>query len=313
MHSAGNGRADDYRCRLHNRSLQAERAPPEFFNLYSQSVDYISTVAKECTGTTRNRINRSNLALTPIPVPPLAEQQRIVGLLDEAFAGIATAKANAEKNLQNARALFESHLQSVFTQRGEGWVEKRSETSPESTTVTRNPLPLKTSARISAPHHRHPDDELIGRPFPIARLIPATCRNASSPMATTSSLEPVQPLARATLSRIHLTLCLRHTWIRVQLKEKELLPQFVNLFFQSIQGHDSRRCVGQRGKRLQCKQARRSPIPFPKSPKEQKTIVDRLDVFAEETQRLATLYERKLAALEALKKSLLHQAFTGEL
>ena len=59
-----------------------------------------------------------------ISVPPLSEQQRIVGILDEAFEGIATAKANAEKNLQNARALFESHLQSVFTQRGEGWVEK---------------------------------------------------------------------------------------------------------------------------------------------------------------------------------------------
>ena len=55
---------------------------------------------------------------------PVPEQQRIVGILDEAFEGIATAKANAEKNLQNARALFESHLQSVFTQRGKGWVEK---------------------------------------------------------------------------------------------------------------------------------------------------------------------------------------------
>ena len=51
-----------------------------------------------------------------IPVPPLPEQQRIVGILDEAFEGIATAKANAEKNLQNARALFESHLQSVFAE-----------------------------------------------------------------------------------------------------------------------------------------------------------------------------------------------------
>ena len=60
----------------------------------------------------------------PIPVPPLPEQQRIVGILDEAFEGIATAKANAEKNLQNARALFESHLQSVFTQRGKGWKQK---------------------------------------------------------------------------------------------------------------------------------------------------------------------------------------------
>ena len=51
----------------------------------------------------------------PIILPvSLPEQQRIVALLDEAFAGLATAKANAEKNLQNARALFESHLQSVL-------------------------------------------------------------------------------------------------------------------------------------------------------------------------------------------------------
>ena len=64
------------------------------------------------------------IAEIPIAVPPLPEQQRIVAILDDAFDGIATAKANAEKNLQNARALFESHLQSVFTQRGEGWVEK---------------------------------------------------------------------------------------------------------------------------------------------------------------------------------------------
>ncbi|MBE0567926.1 MAG: restriction endonuclease subunit S [Krumholzibacteria bacterium] len=55
--------------------------------------------------------------------PPLPEQRRIVGILDEAFAGLATAQANAEKNLQNARALFESHLRSVFSQRGPGRVE----------------------------------------------------------------------------------------------------------------------------------------------------------------------------------------------
>ena len=40
-------------------------------------------------------------------------------------------------------------------------------------------------------------------------------------------------------------------------------------------------------------------------------IVEGSKILREETQRLARLYERKLAALEALKKSLLHQAFTG--
>jgi len=46
---------------------------------------------------------------------------------------------------------------------------------------------------------------------------------------------------------------------------------------------------------------------------EQKAIADNLDTMLEETQRLASLYERKLAALDELKKSLLHQAFTGQL
>lgn len=100
-----------------------EQCMPAFFNYYSQSADYLRAIVKECTGTTRSRISRSNLALTPIPIPPLPEQHRIVAILDEAFEAIAIAKANAEKNLQNARALFESHLQSVFTRRGEGWTE----------------------------------------------------------------------------------------------------------------------------------------------------------------------------------------------
>jgi len=79
-------------------------------------------------GTTMLHVSKGSMEDRDILLPPLAEQQRIVGILDEAFAGLATAKATAEKNLQNARALFESHLQSVFTQRGKGWVEKPLET-----------------------------------------------------------------------------------------------------------------------------------------------------------------------------------------
>ena len=93
------------------------------------------------------------------PLPPLAEQQRIVGVLDEAFAGIATAQANTEKNLQNARALFASHLQSVFTQRGKGWVEKRLDTVTEFSQGISGRIgrPIKyTQRRFGSfhPHHR---------------------------------------------------------------------------------------------------------------------------------------------------------------
>ncbi len=55
--------------------------------------------------------------------PALPEQRRIVGILDEAFDAISTAKANTEKNLQNARALFERRLEAIFSQSGEGWVD----------------------------------------------------------------------------------------------------------------------------------------------------------------------------------------------
>ena len=75
-------------------------------------------------GSTVRNLNIGLVQGVHIPIPPVAEQQRIVAILDEAFEGIATAKANAEKNLKNARQLFESHLNSVFSQRGEGWVEK---------------------------------------------------------------------------------------------------------------------------------------------------------------------------------------------
>lgn len=73
-----------------------------------------------------NQVTKYMLDAIRVPLPSFAEQQRIVGILDEAFDGIATAKANAEQNLQNARALFESHLQSIFTQRGEGGVKRHS-------------------------------------------------------------------------------------------------------------------------------------------------------------------------------------------
>jgi type I restriction enzyme S subunit len=68
-------------------------------------------------------INRNEVYSQVTRVPPLPEQQRIVGILDKAFEGIGTAKANAEKNLQNARALFDSHLHAVFAQRGKGWAD----------------------------------------------------------------------------------------------------------------------------------------------------------------------------------------------
>ena len=103
----------------------ADCLPPEFLQYMLVSRDYKNQLLSAGDGgATRQALTKAQLQDFATVFPEsLAEQRRIVGILDEAFEGIATAKANAEKNLQNARALFESHLQSVFTQRGDGWVD----------------------------------------------------------------------------------------------------------------------------------------------------------------------------------------------
>lgn len=65
-------------------------------------------------GAVFNSINKTQIENLTIPLPPLPEQQRIVSILDECFAAIDKAKANAEQNLKNAKELFESYLQGVF-------------------------------------------------------------------------------------------------------------------------------------------------------------------------------------------------------
>jgi type I restriction enzyme S subunit len=85
------------------------------------------------TGTTFKELSGGKLKEVCLPLPTLSEQKRIVAILDEAFEGLATAVANAEKNLANARELFDSYLNSVFVQKGKGWVAERLEDTVEMT------------------------------------------------------------------------------------------------------------------------------------------------------------------------------------
>jgi type I restriction enzyme S subunit len=76
-------------------------------------------------GATVHRLSTDSLKALTFLKPPFAEQQRIVAILDEAFAGLATATANTEKNLKNARELFESYRESIFETKGDDWRECR--------------------------------------------------------------------------------------------------------------------------------------------------------------------------------------------
>ena len=103
--------------------LPSEQFIPEF--LYYFFLSKKDALISQATGNAQPNISQIKIKNISVPIINLDQQQRIVAILDQAFEGIAKARTNAEQNLQNARALFESHLQSVFTQRGEGWVKKK--------------------------------------------------------------------------------------------------------------------------------------------------------------------------------------------
>jgi type I restriction enzyme S subunit len=288
---------------------------PTFFNLYSQSDDYLTTVAKECTGTTRNRISRSNLGLTPIPVPPLAEQQRIVGLLDEAFEGLATAKANAEKNLQNARALFDSHLQSVFTQRGKGWKAHSLDSLCELFVDSAHRTPKYQDEGIPALRPRDVVDGKLNldgaRRVSEAEYEIQSKRHKPRQGDIVYSRElsygwaavlPETP--RVCLSQ---GMCLFHP-------SSKLDTSFLLYVLNGSVGREqaTRVAVGAAHPHINLGDIKSYSIPVPPLD-EQHKITRQLDALSEETQRLAAIYQQKHAALEALKKSLLHQAFTAAL
>jgi type I restriction enzyme S subunit len=290
---------------------------PEFFNLYSQSDEYLATVAKECTGTTRSRISRSNLGLTPIPVPPLAEQQRIVGVLDEAFAGLATAQAHAAQNLQNARALFESHLQSVFTHRAKGWVDA---TLADVLAVLRNGMNCKqdksgVGSKISR------IESIWNARFDITRVGYAEIAEAQKEKFL---LKKGDVLFSHINSAIHVGKTalfdledeVVHGVNLLLMRTKSfILPSYLDLYLKHIfsAGYWLRVCkqsINQASVNQQ--DINRVPFRYPDLER-QRAIVEQMDALAAETQRLTRLYEQKQAALAALKKSVLHQAFTGEL
>jgi type I restriction enzyme S subunit len=293
---------------------------PTFFNYYSQSIDYLRTVVKECTGTTRTRISRSNLALTEIPIPPLPEQQRIVGILDEAFAGIATAKANTEKNLQNARALFESHLNAVFSQRGDGWEEKKLADLSELITKGSSPK-WQGIAYVDRPGILFVTSEnvgeyriMLGQPKYVSEKF-----NVKDKKSILKRGDVLTNIVGASIGRtavfdadekanINQAVCLIRC--KPHLLNNYFLCYLLNspVFKQVL--HDNE--VNNARANLSLGFFSQLPVPLPPI-EEQQEIVDKLSTFRAETQHLSSLYERKLAALEALKKSLLHQAFNGEL
>jgi type I restriction enzyme S subunit len=228
---------------------------------------------------------------------------------------LATAKANAEKNLQNARALFESHLQSVFTQRGPGWVDR---TLDQVCIVERgsSPRPIKeyfTTEPDGVNWIKIGDTEEGGKYVYSTgqKITPEGAKQSrfvkEGDFILTNSMSYGRPYIMKTSGYIHdgwfvlrLNMAIDTDYFYYLLSSPVVQLQFASLASGSVVKNISGDLV------------KKAVLPIPPL-EHQHIIVEKLLAMSEETQRLESLYRQKLAALDALKQSLLHQAFSGAL
>ncbi len=284
-----------------------------------QSPDFLDAAIGQKTGAAIRRIILKNLKQIQVSVPLLPEQHRIVALLDEAFDGIATAKANAEQNLQNARALFDTYLNAAYLGRGaNAWPMRR----------LGDVFEIGSSKRI---HER--DWSPSGVPFyggkeivKLAKFGHAVSNAYISEQKYhdyASKYDMPKPgdiliTARGTIGVGYVVQKSDRFYYKdgniISMRAKEAAnPHFLLYAFRSKALADQLGDLsGTTVTHLPLEKAKELLLRMPEVGIQDAMVKQTME-FEGETQRLESLYRQKLAALEELKKSLLHQAFSGAL
>ncbi|MBU1718033.1 MAG: restriction endonuclease subunit S [Bacteroidetes bacterium] len=282
---------------------------PVVFNQF----DYLAA------GSTVRNLNIALVSSVEVPIPPLPEQRRIVAILDQAFAAIAKAKANAEQNLKNAKELFESYLQGVFEKKGEGWEEK--------------PLEELTDEKCTLSYGIVQPGEEMPNGLPIVRPTDLTKKYISNEGLKKIDPKLAEGYKRTTLIGDELLLCVRGSTgvVSIALKELEggnvtrgivpirFNPKIINQEFgyyllvsNYIQKQIKTKTYGAALMQINIGDLRKIQTPFP-SLTTQQTIGRQLDALSAKTKKLEAIYQKKIHNLEELKKSVLQKAFSGEL
>lgn len=233
-----------------------------------------------------------------VTFPDISEQHRIVALLDEAFAGIATAKANAERCLSKVREAEESHRKSTFTQRD--WIETSLDRVAKNLDSKRIPITKSDRKAGKYPY------------YGASGIVDYVADYIFDGDALLVSEDGANLLARSTPIAFSVS---GKYWVNNHahiLQFEDIATQkFVESYLESIPLDQY--ITGAAQPKLNQKALNSIPVPMPSTVSERAEVVSKIEAMQMETRHLESLYTRKLAALDELKQSLLHQAFSGQL
>jgi type I restriction enzyme S subunit len=294
----------------------------EFLYYYLARPTFLEEGARTMTGAVgHKRVTKEFVENYPIPLPPVTEQRRIVAILDEAFEGIATAKANAERNLQSAKELYECQLEALFASGDLKWTEHPLE---QVATIT-NGYAFKSTDFRADPGIRSIKITNVGvREFvdDAGNYLPAAFAERHSGF-TVSKGSIVLALTRTIISGGLKVAVVPHDFDGALLNQRvaaiqphaaELEAPFLFAYLSSrrVMNYVKSRVNTLMQPNLSIGDLKRLPIPVPALSR-QRELVQTLNGLEDETGRLEAVYVQKIDALDDLKRSLLHQAFTGAL
>ncbi len=299
---------------------------PKFLYRCLSSPYFQQIVNSRLNGATTPHLYQRDITEFPVVLPPLPEQQRIVGILDEAFEGIARAKANAEQNLHNARTLFVSVFSALTSESDKAqWSE---------TTVADLAASQKGAIRTGPFGSQLLHSEFVDAGIAVLGIDNAVANEFRWGEGRFITAEKYQQLKRYRVHPGDVLITIMGTCGRcaivpedipvaintkhlccITLDRSKCLPEYLHAYFlyhplaQEFLGKHAKGAI-MAG--LNMGLIEELPVVLPTLKRQGELVAD-LSSLRKETQRLESLYQQKLAALSELKKSLLSQAFSGAL
>lgn len=272
-----------------------DRISQIFIEYYLNSIkldDYV-------TGMAQPKLNQKSLNSILVPFPPLEEQQQIVAILDQAFAAIDQAKANIERNIENAKELFQSKLNHIFSQTGDGWEEKTLGEVCKNLDNKRVPITKNKRVEGDIPYYGASGIVDYVNDYLFDEELLLVSEDGANLLART------YPIAFSISGK---------TWVnnhahvlKFENKDSQI---FIEYYLNSIKLDDY--VSGMAQPKLNQKKLNSIKIPYPKLELQSAIVCDLKSLDSMKTNLINTL-NIKINSLEELKKSILQKAFAGEL
>ncbi|WP_298752788.1 restriction endonuclease subunit S [uncultured Arcobacter sp.] len=250
-------------------------------------------------GATISRLYNDDLRRIKIAFPKIEEQKQIVEILDKAFESIEQAKTNIEKNIQNTKELFQSRLNEIFSQKGDGWEEKKL--NQISLNLDNKRIPITKSKRTEGKIPYYGASGIVDyvEDYIFDEDLLLVSEDGANLLART------YPIAFSVSGK-----CWVNNHAHILKFENKINQKFVEYYLNSIKLDDY--ISGMAQPKLNQTKLNLIPVPYPNIDI-QTILINNIDKLNEQTKQLKEHYKQKLENLEELKKSILQKAFSGEL